>query len=99
MAGLKKRKISDYVHFVLEYLTKMGGHDNPVPHAKSITFQFKILSGWNRILFYVLNNMLFQLLRKPVAKSKFTMMHSQEIDYHVSLWGIITKCYLHLNFL
>lgn len=43
--------------------------------------------------------MLFQLLRKPVAKTKFTMMHFQESDYNVSLWGIITKYYLHLNFL
>lgn len=43
--------------------------------------------------------MLFQLLGKPEAKTKFTMMHSQEIDYDVSLWGIITKGCLHLNFL
>lgn len=41
--------------------------------------------------------MLFQLLRKPVAKTKFAMMCSQEMDYNVSLWGVITTCYLHSN--
>lgn len=53
--------------------------------------------SWNRILFCVLNNILFQFLRKPAAKPKFTMLHPAEIHYNMSLRGIITKHYLHLN--